>query len=327
MTEGDSGFDPAPLLGRIAGAAGDEISTTHLVTLRDLPVALVLRCDQYLEDVVREVSVIRLDERPVRHTERGTALLATVETLLHVFAAQRSQVRRDAEAAAEAGNERFDLALEVPAAGADAADLLVAVLGQVDDLSRHTRLLTSPMPEEGRAFLAWFLGQMAGQVRGSLPPEGRYGGDVAATSPPPGGGYSHRAERPRPLDEARRVSRRLTGGLPSAPQGRHFVVSALEQWGRLDQARRAELPTAELLSNALFHARGAVSVVVLADEQLVRVEVHDRSVEEPVARRRQRAAETGRGMLLVDSICDRWGSEVGPDGKCVWFELDRRAPG
>jgi hypothetical protein len=32
---------------------------------------------------------------------------------------------------------------------------------------------------------------------------------------------------------------------------------------------------------------------------------------------------TGRGLLLVDALTDRWGAERTGDGKVVWFELDR----
>ena len=32
---------------------------------------------------------------------------------------------------------------------------------------------------------------------------------------------------------------------------------------------------------------------------------------------------TGRGLMLVDALTDRWGSAPTDDGKVVWFELDR----
>jgi hypothetical protein len=31
---------------------------------------------------------------------------------------------------------------------------------------------------------------------------------------------------------------------------------------------------------------------------------------------------TGRGLLLVDRISQRWGVEQLPTGKTVWFEID-----
>jgi hypothetical protein len=32
-------------------------------------------------------------------------------------------------------------------------------------------------------------------------------------------------------------------------------------------------------------------------------------------------AETGRGILLIRELADRWGAEPLPTGKRVWFEL------
>lgn len=32
-------------------------------------------------------------------------------------------------------------------------------------------------------------------------------------------------------------------------------------------------------------------------------------------------AVTGRGLLLISAVSDRWGVEPSPDGKVVWFEL------
>ncbi len=32
-------------------------------------------------------------------------------------------------------------------------------------------------------------------------------------------------------------------------------------------------------------------------------------------------SESGRGLLLVEALADRWGSDLLPSGKRVWFEL------
>ena len=38
-------------------------------------------------------------------------------------------------------------------------------------------------------------------------------------------------------------------------------------------------------------------------------------------RRYSAEAATGRGLVLVESLADAWGSDIGPSGKTVWFEL------
>ncbi|MGW3076246.1 MULTISPECIES: hypothetical protein [unclassified Kitasatospora] len=47
----------------------------------------------------------------------------------------------------------------------------------------------------------------------------------------------------------------------------------------------------------------------------------------PVGRRRQRErAQGGRGLTLIDALCDRWGTiPRHPDSKTVWAELDLAA--
>jgi hypothetical protein len=44
-----------------------------------------------------------------------------------------------------------------------------------------------------------------------------------------------------------------------------------------------------------------------------------------VSRRFGPEASTGRGLLLVEELADAWGTDVGPQGKTVWFELTEKA--
>ena len=36
---------------------------------------------------------------------------------------------------------------------------------------------------------------------------------------------------------------------------------------------------------------------------------------------------SGRGLLIVDELADRWGVDEAPPGKSVWFELDAGGSG
>ena len=84
------------------------------------------------------------------------------------------------------------------------------------------------------------------------------------------------------------------------------------------------LLTDELVTNALRHASGAVDVVVVDQPDLLRVEVHDGSVERPSVHEPDWSAESGRGLWLVDQLSLRWGVTTAPsqrDGKSVWFQL------
>ena len=83
----------------------------------------------------------------------------------------------------------------------------------------------------------------------------------------------------------------------------------------------AVLLTSELVSNAVLHARTPFEVEVTGAET-VRVVVRDGSPDPPEVANPGPDETGGRGLLLVHSLATRWGYEVTPTGKSVWFELD-----
>jgi hypothetical protein len=54
----------------------------------------------------------------------------------------------------------------------------------------------------------------------------------------------------------------------------------------------------------------------------IRVEVDDPSTSPPTPRQPGPFDTTGRGLLLLENLANRWGTELRADGKTVWFELD-----
>lgn len=122
-----------------------------------------------------------------------------------------------------------------------------------------------------------------------------------------------------------RLSEVLETTLPpqtvSARDARRFVTTALHSLGHDVHAEVAALLVSELVTNAILHARSEIVLRVRDVDQRVRVEVGDASLAALVVRDFGREASTGRGLMLVESIADRWGSEVSPGGKTVWFEL------
>ncbi|MFF4401515.1 ATP-binding protein [Streptomyces sp. NPDC001480] len=101
---------------------------------------------------------------------------------------------------------------------------------------------------------------------------------------------------------------------------RRIVRAGLTHWGRPDFAETAELLLTELATNALRHASGVdVGVrVYLQGDHLV-IEVNDGSPHRPVRRCAGPAEESGRGLLLVQSLADAWG--VSDDGTTTWCTL------
>jgi len=82
------------------------------------------------------------------------------------------------------------------------------------------------------------------------------------------------------------------------------------------------LLTNELVTNAIVHGTGQVSVHVAWDDEEVRVEVDDHSTKRPVLRTIDPDAPNGRGLILVDRLSNGWGVLPRETGKTVWFTID-----
>lgn len=91
-----------------------------------------------------------------------------------------------------------------------------------------------------------------------------------------------------------------------------------------------ELVVSELVTNAVKHARTPpgrqVGVTLTLGEKTVRVEVRDADPAPPKFRHPTDDAEDGRGLLLVENLCQRWGVEHMVIGKAVWAEVHLTEP-
>ncbi|MFE9007255.1 ATP-binding protein [Streptomyces sp. NPDC007875] len=110
----------------------------------------------------------------------------------------------------------------------------------------------------------------------------------------------------------------------SAEVARKLERTALAAWDQEDLVEDAALVITELVSNAVDHARlESIRVVVTRpSEKFVRLGVVDRSRNVPFLRTDSNGDNTrGRGLLLVDALTDRWGTDRYLWGKQVWGEL------
>jgi len=120
-----------------------------------------------------------------------------------------------------------------------------------------------------------------------------------------------------------------------APEPQHarsasrFVDELLRQWNCAELVENVTLLVSELVTNVIEHARSNLDVAVKLFPDRVRVDVFDRSKPEPEELRAREAsgeATSGRGLLLVEALAERWGVDETPGGKSVWFELPRPGP-
>jgi anti-sigma regulatory factor (Ser/Thr protein kinase) len=115
-------------------------------------------------------------------------------------------------------------------------------------------------------------------------------------------------------------------GLENVTLSRRFTEHWLSMWGCEALVDDAQLLVSELVSNAVLHAGTEVTLVLDLDEERLRIEVSDGTSVLPIPRAALPEATTGRGLLIVDRISDRWGTGTRPGGKVVWAELVPSSP-
>jgi anti-sigma regulatory factor (Ser/Thr protein kinase) len=112
----------------------------------------------------------------------------------------------------------------------------------------------------------------------------------------------------------------LPPDLTSVPAARHWISAFLKALSD-DQRQTAVLLTSELVTNAVLHTATDVTVTARVGREGVRVEVADGSRQAPSLKDYGTEAATGRGLTVLDSLADEWGTTVDELGKVVWFEL------
>jgi hypothetical protein len=124
--------------------------------------------------------------------------------------------------------------------------------------------------------------------------------------------------------------------LPTAPAcARGHVRSVAYEWGLSDLAETAELLASELVTNSVqayerMKPRIDCSIVpvvgiwLVSDRLSLTIHVWDACDEMPVRRDSGPDAIDGRGLLLVESLGQAWGTHREAAGKVVWVLI---APG
>ncbi len=110
------------------------------------------------------------------------------------------------------------------------------------------------------------------------------------------------SEQPDAVALARRFTEEVLGGVPGPIA--HEIV----------------LMVSELATNAVVHAATTFRLSIERTDKLVRVEVVDGGGGHALLRSPSNRDCHGRGLQLVDTLSDQWGTtEGGDDGKKVWF--------
>jgi hypothetical protein len=94
----------------------------------------------------------------------------------------------------------------------------------------------------------------------------------------------------------------------------------------------AALCAAELSTNAILHSRGPFTVSVRVIPDGIRIDVHDDRPDRlpvvvPSSLEPLDTGTTGRGLLLIAGLAQRWGYYTTDPAKTVWVELSGVLPG
>jgi anti-sigma regulatory factor (Ser/Thr protein kinase) len=109
---------------------------------------------------------------------------------------------------------------------------------------------------------------------------------------------------------------------PGAPRlARRFVVATLAEWGLTHLADDVALLVSELVSNVVRHTDVGAVMQLTRDALHLRCSVVDRGGNLPHRRHPSPSDQSGRGLLLVDTIASSWGSMTTAGRTEVWFEV------
>lgn len=110
-------------------------------------------------------------------------------------------------------------------------------------------------------------------------------------------------------------------GTGATTAARTAARSALRLWGftNTDWLNDATLVVTELVTNAIRHGGGLLSLDLHAVRGRVTVSVTDRTRVRP--RRRGADLTGGRGLTVIEGLSRAWGVLPNRAGKCVWVLL------
>ncbi|QFZ72246.1 SpoIIE family protein phosphatase [Streptomyces fagopyri] len=120
-----------------------------------------------------------------------------------------------------------------------------------------------------------------------------------------------------------------TWDLPNDPvvvaHARNLATTQLTGWGLEALTATTELIVSELVTNAVRHGAGPITLRLIRHEVLV-CEVTDTSDSVPRLRHARPTDEGGRGLFLVGQMSSRRGTRHSPTGKTVWAEQEINVP-
>lgn len=89
----------------------------------------------------------------------------------------------------------------------------------------------------------------------------------------------------------------------------------------MEQVDNATLLVSEAVTNAVLYGAEPIELEVECTGDDFKIRVRDAGGDLPVVEHPKPDEDHGRGMLLIDMLAAKWGTDVTPTGKEVWFVL------
>ncbi|MFH8683065.1 SpoIIE family protein phosphatase [Streptomyces lydicus] len=127
--------------------------------------------------------------------------------------------------------------------------------------------------------------------------------------------------RTRALDARQVASWELSTDPAVVGSARALAGRQLAEWGMDDLLFTTELVVSELVTNAIRHGAGPITLRLIRQDALI-CEVFDAGSTAPHLRHARTTDEGGRGLFIVAQLTRRWGTRYTPTGKIIWTEQE-----
>jgi two-component sensor histidine kinase len=112
----------------------------------------------------------------------------------------------------------------------------------------------------------------------------------------------------------------------SSLAARNFARDVLNDW-RIPTVYEVAVIASELVTNALLHTVGTITLSLDLQDNAVRIVCDDDNSDAiPIRRGNLRRAEDGRGLVLVAALAFDWGVENKNGVKTVWADVALKRP-
>jgi anti-sigma regulatory factor (Ser/Thr protein kinase) len=132
--------------------------------------------------------------------------------------------------------------------------------------------------------------------------------------------------RTKALPADRVLALSLPADPEAAPIARAAARRQLKVWGVDEEtAFTNEIIVSELVGNAVRYGAPPLQLRLIFDRMLT-CEVSDGATSAPHVKHARTIDETGRGLFIISSLADQWGTRYWERGKTVWAEQPTGAP-